>query len=64
MHGTAIVIHCELQGSGRSVVCRAPMFARELQRSGNDAVTLFDVSGHASLRRLLDEGRRIATFQR
>ena len=53
MNKLALIIYSTLSGSGESAVCRAMMFAQELQRAGDDAVLLFDGAGTQSLAELL-----------
>jgi hypothetical protein len=49
MNKVAIVIYSKLEGSGKSAVYRAMMFADELIRAGDDVTIVFDGGGSAAL---------------
>lgn len=49
MNKVAIVIYSKLEGSGRSAVYRAMMFADELMRAGDDVTIVFDGAGSVAL---------------
>jgi hypothetical protein len=49
MHRIAIVIYSRLEGSGKSAVYRAMMFADELLRAGDDVAIVFDGAGSTAL---------------
>jgi hypothetical protein len=53
MHKIALVIYSKLEGSGKSAVYRALMFADELQRAGDDVSIVFDGAGSVALAEML-----------
>jgi hypothetical protein len=53
MTKTAIVIYSKLEGSGKSAVYRALMFADELLRAGDDVTIVFDGAGSTALAAIL-----------
>ncbi len=49
MNRIAIIIYSKLEGSGKSAVYRAMMFAEELIRAGDDVSIVFDGAGSTAL---------------
>lgn len=56
MNRIALVIYSNLEGSGKSAVYRALMFADELQRGGDDVCIVFDGGGSAALAEIIQPG--------
>jgi hypothetical protein len=53
MHRIALVITSTLEGSGRSAIYRALMFADELQRAGDDVAIVFEGAGSTAAAELV-----------
>lgn len=53
MNKVALVIYSRLEGSGRSAVYRAMMFAAELIKAGDDVTIVFDGAGSAALAEMI-----------
>jgi hypothetical protein len=53
MNKVAIVVYSKLEGSGKSAVYRAMMFADELLRAGDDVTIVFDGGGSAAIAEMI-----------